>query len=204
MTESDHELMQQCRRGDSAAFERLVRRWEKPVAGILVRLVGSRAQSSRTPLDAVPGSANGRSEIEDLSQDVFVRVLAARDRYRNTFAFSTWLYRIVLNVARDAARRRRTRWKRLISHRPALHSETPPEVVGQKEVEQLIAEAISALPSQLREPLVLRHFAERTFAEVAQVMNLPLSTVKSRVQTALLKLRAELKNRGIDERELEP
>ena len=128
MTESDHELMQRCRQGDSAAFERLVRRWEKPVAGILARLVGSRAESEQSSLGAVPGSANGRSEIEDLSQEVFVRVLAARDRYRNTFAFSTWLNRIVLNVARDAARRRRTRWKRLINHRPALHSKTPPEV----------------------------------------------------------------------------
>ena len=164
MTESDHELMRQCRQGDSAAFERLVRRWEKPVVGILGRLVGSCAESGRSPLAAVSGSANGRSEIEALSQEVFVRVLAARDRYRNTFAFSTWLYRIVLNVARDAARRRRTRWKRLINHRPVLHSETPSEVVGRKEVEQLIAEAVSSLPSHLREPLVLRHFAERTFA----------------------------------------
>lgn len=204
MAESDHELMRLCRQGDSAAFERLVRRWEKPVVGILGRLAGSRAEPGRTTLGAMPGPVVDCSEIEDLSQEVFVRVLSARDRYRNTLAFSTWLYRIVLNVARDAARRRRTRWKLLINHRPAPHVETPSEVVGRKEVEQQIAAALTELPPHFREPLVLRHFGELTFAEVAQVMKVPTSTVKSRVQTALLKLRAELKKRGIDERELEP
>jgi len=198
MTDSDHELMRRCRQGDSAAFDMLVRRWEAPVNRILVRLAGSHVE---------PGGSNlvsARTDVDDLSQEVFVRVLSARHRYRNTYAFSTWLYRIVLNVTRDAARRRQARGKLLNNHRPVTAAETPPEAASRQEVDQQIAEAVSALPGDLREPLVLRHFGELPFAEVARVTGVPLGTVKSRVRTALLKLRAELKNRGIDERELEP
>jgi RNA polymerase sigma-70 factor (ECF subfamily) len=198
MTDSDHELMRRCRQGDSAAFDRLVRRWEQPVNRILLRLAGSRTE----PGCHDPESA--RNDIDDLSQEVFVRVLSARHRYRNRHAFSTWLYRIVLNVTRDAARRRRTRRKLRNNHHPVAAAETPPEAVSRQEIEQQIAEAVSALPDDLREPLVLRHFGDLTFAEVARVTGAPLGTVKSRVRTALLKLRTELKNHGIDERELEP
>lgn len=190
MADSDHELMRQSADGDPAAFETLLRRWEPRVARLLNRLTGA--------------SRNGAAaQIEDLSQEVFVRVLTARHRYRAEYAFSTWLYRIVLNVARDAGRRKRTQRKLLDNHRPPGQAEVPDETAQWKEVEQCVAEALAELPKKWREPLVLRHYGGMTFQEVAETLGLPASTVKSRVRQGLLKLRAELKNRGIDERDLD-
>lgn len=183
---SDHELMERCRAGETAAFEQLVRRWEGRVARVLARLTG----------------LNG--EVDDLCQEVFVRILRALDRYEPCAAFSTWLYRIVLNVARDAGRRQRWRWRPLGDHQPPGHGQTPLASASQRELGQQVASALLVLPPALREALTLRHFAELTFAEIAAVTGVPASTMKSRVHAALTALRAELRRRGIDERELEP
>ncbi len=190
MAESDHELMRMCREGDDAAFEQLVRRWEDRVAGILQRLSAN---------GVVPAPA----DVEDLSQEVFLRVLVACNRYRNHCEFSTWLYRIVLNVARDAARRQRSRRKSLNNHRSIQQTTTPAESASRRELKLAVSTALSALPSQSREPLVLRHYACLTFAEVAEVLAVPVSTVKSRVQSALLQLRTDLQRMGIDHKELD-
>lgn len=186
MSVSDHELMRRCREGDMAAFEQLVRRWEGPTGRILTRL-------------AVPGV-----EVEDLCQEVFLRVLNARGRYRATGAFSTWLYRIALNVARSAARRRRWRWHSLNNYEPVCARAAPGERLERDELGRRVRQALAALPGKLREALVLRHFGELTFAEIAQVTGQPASTVKSRTKAGLQRLRRELRSRGIDERELEP
>jgi RNA polymerase sigma-70 factor (ECF subfamily) len=190
MAESDHRLMHRCREGDDAAFEELVRRWESRVAGILGRLTAN---------GVVPPPA----DVDDMSQEVFLRVLTAARRYRDHYQFSTWLYQIVLNVARDSARRQRRRQKTLYNQRPLPQSPPPVESAARKELQREISTALSTLPPQAREPLVLRHYGDLTFAEVAEVLGLPVSTVKSRVQSALLTLRAELQQRGIDHRELE-
>lgn len=186
MNASDHELMRRSRDGDVAAFEELVDRWEGPVARVLARLTHS------------------NSEVEDLCQEVFLRVLNACGRYRACGAFSTWLYRITLNVARSAARKRRWRWGSLDNHEPVAADAAPPETLGRDELGRRVQQALTSLPPKLREPLVLRHFGELTFAEIAQITGQPASTVKSRSRVALEKLRRELHRRGIDEKELEP
>lgn len=192
MSETDHDLMERCRAGDRAAFEALLRRWQPCVIRLLTRL----HDPGRT------GSVHPTSEIDDLAQEVFLRVLSAAGRYRSQYAFSTWLYRIVLNVARDAARRRRTRWKLLRRHRPQTNGQGPVETAGRKEIEHHVADALGELPAKLREPLVLRHHGDLTFTEAAEVLRLPVSTVKSRVHAGLLKLRNELKRRGIGEEDV--
>ena len=172
----------------------LVRRWERPVRRILSRL-GSSQSGSKTALD-----------VEDLTQDVFLRVLSACERYQNSSAFSTWIYRIALNVSRDAFRRKRTQRKLLGNHQqsiPASRCELPESIVQKQELERTIAQALDGLPHKLREPLVLKHYGELTFTEVAEITGVPLGTVKSRVQKGLLQLHSELKRRGIDEHELE-
>ena len=191
MTESDHELMHRCREGDPAAFDALVRRWEGRVARIL-RSIGA-ASSGGVAVD-----------VEDLSQEVFIRVLGSRDRYHNGCAFSTWLYRIAVNVARDANRRRQARWRALGNHRPRESSpEQADHIVSRQELGDRVAAAMRALPDELREPLMLKQFGEITIAEVAQILELPTSTVKSRVHAALVRLRSELRRRGVDETELQ-
>lgn len=185
MSESDHDLMHRTRLGDSAAFETLVRRWERPVCRVLARYAGD----------------NG--EVEDLAQEVFLRVYAARDRYRTKGTFSTWLFRIVLNAARSAYRRRRS-WQSLEDQELPTTAASVDQAIQQAEQRRAVKAAICALPARLRDVLVLKQFGELTFAEVAQVTGLPASTVKSRVRAALERLRTELKRRGIDEQGIEP
>lgn len=202
MSETDHELIERTGRtgrGDAAAFETLVRRWQTPLSRMLGRLVG--------PRDS-PRNCELNGELEDLSQEVFLRVLKASERYSRKAAFSTWLYRIALNVVRDADRRRRTRsllrLNRTENLNDAATSEatSPDSAASSKEIECAISEALASLPARLREPLVLKHFAELTFAETAEVLNAPVPTVKSRLRKALTELRAVLKSRGVDETEL--
>src|SRR5436190_4565706 len=88
---TDNELVERYRRGDASAMETLLARWDVPVRRLLVRLAGPRC------------------EAEDLRQEVFLRVVRAAAAYRPQWAFSTLLYRIVLNVTRDDARRRKRR-----------------------------------------------------------------------------------------------
>jgi RNA polymerase sigma-70 factor (ECF subfamily) len=182
MPETDHELMYRTRRGDAAAFEQLVRRWERPVCRVLARYAG-----------------HDDGEVEDMAQEVFLRVYGARDRYRARGAFSTWLFRIVLNVARSAHRRRRRRSQSLDGREPMSEAQGADRVVDREEQARLVDETVSALPAKLRDVLVLRQFGELTFAQIARVTGLPESTVKSRVRAALERLRAELKRRGVDE-----
>jgi RNA polymerase sigma-70 factor (ECF subfamily) len=199
MTASDHELMRRCRAGDAAAFERLVARWRGPLLRILGKLAGR------------PGiTGDGGADVDDLAQEVFLRVLRHRGRYRERGAFSTWLWRIALNVTRDAARRRR-RWQALgrLLHRPGpttgpTQTAEPARAVAQDELRRHIAEALDALPRKLREPLVLRHFGGLTLAEVADVTGVAPSTARSRIETALLRLRTELLRRGVSEEDIAP
>lgn len=186
MSETDHELMERWRHGDAAAFETLVRRWEGRLGRMLRPLVGC------------------TDDVDDLCQEVFLRVHTARNRYRPQGAFSTWLYSIALNLARDRARRRRWLSEPLGNHQPQAPAGEPQRRTHQQELAEKVEAALGELPTELREVLVLKQFGELTFAEVADATGLPASTVKSRVRAALERLRRQLLKRGIDERELEP
>jgi RNA polymerase sigma-70 factor (ECF subfamily) len=181
---TDHELMRLTAEGDSEAFSLLVRRWEGRVAGVLAPLVGR------------------RQDVEDLRQEVFVRVLTASGRYRACSEFSTWLFRIVLNLARDHARRRRQRPETLVVE-PSDGSGGPPAAAVRRELADYVVASLDAMPRELREVLVLKHFAELTFAEMAQVLDEPASTLKSRMALAHRRLRAELARRGVRDAEVE-
>jgi RNA polymerase sigma-70 factor (ECF subfamily) len=186
MTTTDHELMELSRQGNAAAFAELVRRWEDRIGAFVARLIGV------------------GPEVEDVCQEVFVRVLVARERYRPDGAFSTWLYRIALNASRDSKRRAKLRaMQPLDDVEPSARTPTADQVAGARELERLVEAALDALAPELSEVLVLKHFGKLSFAETADVLGLPVSTVKSRMQQALDKLRGELRRRGVGERELE-
>src|SRR5438105_11412291 len=107
--------MEAWQQDDPRAFEALVARWQEPVARVLARLTG-------------------RSEaVPDLCQEVFLRIYHARPRYRENGAFSAWLYRIALNVARDAARRQRTHVHPLDDYEPADQAAPADQQVQERE-----------------------------------------------------------------------
>lgn len=163
------------RDGSSAGFERLVRRWQQPVARFLFHLVGS------------------DEPLPDLCQEVFLRVYEYRSRYRETGAFSAWLYRIALNVARDALRRRRKEPLALGDVEPADAALSPDAACEQSERGRLIARTIADLPEPLRLVLILRHYDDMSFEQIARMLGAPASTVKSRFRAALQRLRERLR-----------
>jgi RNA polymerase sigma-70 factor (ECF subfamily) len=162
------------RTGDPAAFESLVRRWQQPVARFLFHLVG-------------------RDElVADLCQEVFLRVYEQRFRYRETGAFEAWLYRIALNVARDALRRRRKEPLSMAGVEPCAASPSPDAVCEQSERGRLVARTVAELPEPLRVVVVLRHYEDMRFEQIARLLGEPASTIKSRFSAALEHLRRRL------------
>jgi len=185
MSSRDAELIQRWQRGDAAAFEDLVRRWQQPIARFLYRLV-DRADVTR-----------------DLCQEVFLRVYHAGPRYRENGAFAGWLYQIALNVARDAGRRRRHEPVRLTSQEVPDRGAASEAIVQQEETARLVAQAIAELSEDLRLVLVLRHYENLSFEEIARVTRTPASTLKSRFAAALNRLRVRLKELGLGPEETE-
>ncbi len=163
------------RNGSPAAFEMLVRRWQQPVARFLFHLVG-------------------RQElVADLCQEVFLRVYENRGRYRETGAFAAWLYRIALNVARDAKRRCRHEPRGLDDVEPAASEPSPEAACEQAERGRIISQTIADLPEPLRVVLVLRHYDQMSFEQIARMLGEPASTIKSRFSAALRRLRERLR-----------
>ena len=171
------------RSGDPAAFARLVSQWQQRVGRFLARLVG-----------------RGES-VQDLCQEVFLRVYLARERYREQSAFSTWIFQIALNVGRDALRRRRP--LRLLAE-PECPSRAPPADARHEheELVRIVEEALASLPAPLREVLVLRHYEEMKFEEMSRLLHVPASTLKSRFRVALERLRLHLKQQGFSHEEI--
>jgi RNA polymerase sigma-70 factor (ECF subfamily) len=183
MGHPDAELIRRWQGGDPSAFEDLVRRWQQPVARFLARLVGRS--------DAVP----------DLCQEVFLRVYQAGPRYRERGAFATWLYRIALNVVRDAGRRRRHVPESLDGREPPANGVPVETRCERRELAGAVATALAELPGPLREVLVLRHYEDMNFEDMGRLLRTPASTLKSRFAVALNRLRTRLQQLGWDPEE---
>jgi RNA polymerase sigma-70 factor (ECF subfamily) len=182
----DADLTARWQRGDPSAFEEIVRRWQQPMARFLFRLTGE------------------AERVRDLCQEVFLRVYQARAKYRENGGFAAWMYRIALNVARDAARRRRPP-----VHLPAgadpIDPGTPAETAAlRRELARLVADAVASLPEPLRVVLALHHDEGLNFEEMARLTGTPASTLKSRFASALRRLRVALEERGLGPEEDTP
>ena len=175
MEPSDAELMRRWQGGDTASFEEIVRRWQGRVGRLLARLAGP-------------------SVAPDLCQEVFLRLYRAGARYREEGAFTTWIYRMALNVARDAGRRRRD-CAALGNYEP-LDDNAPHDALCRREAVELVTQALAQLPASLREVLVLRHYEGLSFEEIGRLTHVPASTLKSRFAVALDRLRVRLEELG--------
>jgi RNA polymerase sigma-70 factor (ECF subfamily) len=186
MSAHDAELIQRWQDGDIRAFEELVRQWQQPIARFLSRLV-------------VPADTAG-----DLCQEVFLRLYQAGPRYRENGAFASWLYRIALNLARDARRRRKHQPWPLAA--PQVPDRTPSAetVCQERELAQAVALALAELPEPLRVVLVLRHYEGMSFEDIARLTHTPASTLKSRFAAALARLRVRLHELGWGPEETAP
>nr|CAA9280975.1 RNA polymerase sigma factor RpoE [uncultured Armatimonadetes bacterium] len=183
--ESERELIEQSREGDTAAFDLLVRRYEKQIYNTAYRL------------------CNSYDDAADIAQEAFVRAFSNLKSFRGDAAFSTWLHRIVTNVFLDERKKQRARPHRSLEEVLALEESTvtrqfedpgpgPQDRVEGRERRELLEQAIAVLPEAQRVMVVLYHTQSRSYEEIAQIMGLPMGTVKSRLNRARLALRDKL------------
>lgn len=185
----DEALMQAFCTGDAASFETLVSRHQRGVYNFLLRSVGQKARA------------------EELLQEVFLRVVRSKARYTPSAKFTTWLYSIARNLCVDESRRARFRKHQSLDAPrrgadgdpgSAMISSLPSEDVPTDEaaeaptIRRRLAEAVSKLPVEQREVFLLRQVSGLSFREIAETVDIPENTVKSRMRYALEKLRGEL------------
>jgi RNA polymerase sigma-70 factor (ECF subfamily) len=179
---SDEQIVARVLAGEEHLFETLVRRYQTRILSHVARMVGSREDSL------------------DLTQEIFLKVFQALDRFNPDFRFSTWLFRIAGNAAIDHLRKRRPRTiplemtdseGRLSSPEYKSSDLDPFGELRNTQRGDAIARAIAELPPEFRELIVLRHFTGLSYEEIAEVKNMPLGTVKNK----LFRARAVLKDR---------
>jgi RNA polymerase sigma-70 factor (ECF subfamily) len=184
----DADVVALAKEGRDAAFRELVRRYERPVFSLIYRVVRDRDTS------------------EDLAQDTFVKVLNHIDRYRPEFKFSSWLFKIANNVAIDHLRRRTvdtvslegsryattTDQMEATSVRVAASQESPLEELESRELGSAIERAIAGLRPEYRACILLRHVEDRSYEEIAAMLDIPLGTVKTYIHRARHELREAL------------
>ena len=187
-TLTDQQVVLLARGGREAAYRELIRRYERPVFALLFRMV------------------RDRELAEDLSQETFVKALNAIDSYRPEFKFSSWIFKIGNNAAIDHLRRRELD---TLSLDGSPHAETPEamqatalqigarqesplDTVEAKELGGAIEAAIGRLRPEYRSCILLRHVEGRAYEEIAELLNLPLGTVKTYIHRARNELRLAL------------
>lgn len=180
--------MQAFRKGDAGAFEILVSRHQRGVFNFLLRSVHNQARA------------------EELLQEVFLRVVRAKARYEASAKFTTWLYSIARNLCVDESRRAKFRKHQSLDaprkgkdgEGSAMVSSIPSNTVPTDEaaeaptIRRRLAEAVQKLPVEQREVFLLRQVSGLSFREIAETVDIPENTVKSRMRYALEKLRSEL------------
>jgi RNA polymerase sigma-70 factor (ECF subfamily) len=146
---------------------------------------------------------NRHDEIEDITQEVFIRVYRFIDQFTKA-KFSTWLYKITLNVTRDFARKRQSNIRKVFKIQQDFRTDDYPEIessVIRNEEDRILHLAIQKLDEKYRVPIVLYYFHEKKYEEIAEIMSITLSTVKTRIlrgKTMLKKMLEELSKKEGD------
>jgi len=178
-------LIERCKRGDLAAFNDLVRKYEKQVYNFAYRLTGN------------------YDDANDVAQDAFLRVFNAIGTFRGDASFSTWLFRITTNVFLDERKRAKAHPHASLDEYLELEessvarqiedpSPTPEAILEESERAQLLQNAIGGLPEYQRAMVTLYHGQQKSYEEIAEIMDLPIGTVKSRLNRARLALKEKL------------
>lgn len=168
----DEELVTRAQQGDARAFEMLVRRHQHKIIQLVSRLVGD-------------------GDAPDVAQEALIKAWRALHGFRGQSAFYTWLYRIAINTAKNhlVSRNRRPALQdidvqdaELYGHTEHMSDhETPESQVLTEEIRQEVAQAIAALPPDLRRAITLRELDGLSYEEIAEVMECPIGTVRSRI-----------------------
>lgn len=180
-TEPDAGAMVRLQGGDDLALNEIMERWQRPITGFLLRMVGEEAVAV------------------DLAQETFVRAYQASGRYRPSAKFSTWLFAIAANLARQ-----HLRWRRRhptvsmdadapLSEKLASPAESPDQRALRDERADLVRDAVAELPPDLREALVLFEYENMSHAEIAAITGSSPKAIETRLYRARALLREKLR-----------
>jgi RNA polymerase sigma-70 factor (ECF subfamily) len=186
MTLTDEELVARSRSGDVDSFNQLIVRWERPIYALAYRVLGR------------------EEDARDVCQDTFLRAYRALPGFKGQAKFSSWLYRIALNLCRDWIRRQqRAPTSQMPEDADAaeLLTETGPiesieDLVARRELSAIVGEAMRTLSEEQRTAIILKEYHGMTFQEIADMQGCPLSTVKTRLYQGLAQVRRQLERRG--------
>ena len=182
MSWTDEELVARSIGGDAESFNELIRRWERPIHALAYRQLGR------------------EEDARDVCQETFLRAYRALAGFRGQAKFSSWLYRIALNLCRDSVRReRRTPVVQALEDIDVLDlaaarepSKSIEDRIGRQDLSRAVERAMALLPEEQRTAIVLKEYQGLTFQEIADLVGCPLSTVKTRLYQGLTVLRREL------------
>ena len=184
---AERELIRRCKSGDMSAFDELVSRYEKRVFNFAYRIAGN------------------YDDACDVAQEAFIRVFNSIQTFREDATFTTWIYRIVTNVYLDERKKSKAHRQtsldeyieldeNAVSRQIGDEGPSPEQIVEEKEREQALHRAVSSLPEYQRLIVTLYHMQHRSYEEIAEFLQLPIGTVKSRLNRARLALAEKLEN----------
>ena len=179
--EEERVLIQRCKDGEIGAFDQVVRRYEKRVFNCALRIAGN------------------YNDAADVAQEAFIRAYNSIQTFRGDAVFTTWIYRIVTNVYLDERKKSKSHRQvsldeyidleeNSVSRQIVDDSPSPEEIVESKERTRALQAAINSLPDYQRIILTLYSFQHRSYEEMAEILGLPIGTVKSRLNRARLAL----------------
>ena len=185
---TDEELVSRSVSGDHDSFNQLVVRWQRPIFALAYRVIGH------------------EEDARDICQETFLRAFRGIKGFKGEAKFSSWLYRIALNLCRDKNRSAQRSPLNKVSDDVDVLDLAPANVAGSSLEDQVgwselgneVSRAMMTIPDEQRTAIVLKEYQGLTFREIADFQGCPVSTVKTRVYQGLTRLRQELESRGID------
>ena len=175
---ADRELIENCMNGDRQAFEGLIVKYEKPVFNAAYRML------------------NSADDARDVTQTVFLKVIENINSYDPKYRFFSWIYRIALNESINCLKKQ----NRLdtLDREPQSEGRNPEEQTRSDQMSERVQSALMTIKAEYRTVIILKHFADCSYQEISQILDLPVGKVRSRLYTARQLLKNELRPAGND------
>lgn len=185
---TDEQLVELSVSGDAEAFGEIVRRWERKIFALCFGMLAR------------------EDDARDAVQETFISAYRNLKNFRGEAKVSSWLHRIAVNQCLTIKRRAKTRSEDFLNEDESAEDRTfvapahlsPSRTTEQTERLTLVRQAVQSLPTELKQVVVMKEFEEMTFQEISETLELPLSTVKSRLYTALKQLRMKLERTPVE------